>query len=273
MTDMTLSSLSSLSPLDTLLSTLRTDGDVATAHIDEGWMQGRTAYGGISSAVALAGTMALHPTEAPLRYAQISFVGPVAGDCTVETRVLRRSKSSLFVDAGVSSEAGFGTAAVFAFSPDRESHVDHNRLTMPDAPPPEALAPVPEHRVRPTFSKHFDMRPTTGPRFGWKQEVGEYLTWVRFIEEPRCHPTVALLALGDALPPAAMALFSEFGPISSMNWTVNMLTATPETDDGWWLLSARTGYARRGLSVQDMMLWNRAGEPVLSGSQAVAVYA
>src|SRR3546814_8758740 len=88
------------------------------------------------------------------------------------------------------------------------------------------------------------MRPTTGPRFDWKSEVGEYLTWVRFVEEPVCHPMIALLAMGDALPPAAMALFTEFGPISSMNWTVNMLTGTPRTDDGWWLLSARTEIGR-----------------------------
>ncbi|MDO9367397.1 MAG: thioesterase family protein, partial [Sphingopyxis sp.] len=133
------------SALDALLATLRTEDGAAKAHIDEGWMQGRTAYGGISSAVALAGTMALHPTETPLRYAQISFVGPVGGDCTVNTRVLRQSKSSLFVDAGVSSDQGFGTAAVFAFSGDRKSHLDHNRLTIPDAPAPETLAPVPDH--------------------------------------------------------------------------------------------------------------------------------
>ncbi len=263
----------SLSPLDSLLATLCIDGDAAAAHIDEGWMQGRTAYGGISSAVALAGTMLLHPTETPLRYAQISFVGPVGGDCRVATRVLRQSKSSLFVDAGVSSDQGFGTAAVFAFSGDRASHLDHNRLTMPDTPDPDTLQPVPEHKVRPAFTRHFDMRPVNGPRFGWKQESGEYLTWVRFTERPACHPAIALLALGDALPPAAMALFSEFGPISSMNWTVNMLNGRPATDDGWWLLSAKTAYARGGFSVQDMMIWNRAGEPVLSGSQGIAIYA
>lgn len=261
------------SPLDALLSTLRIDGEVATAHIDEGWMQGRTAYGGISSAVALAGTMLRHPTETPLRYAQISFVGPVGGDCTVNTRVLRQSRSSLFVEAGVSSEQGFGTAATFAFSGDRASHLDHNSLIMPEAPDPETLAPVPEHKVRPSFTRHFDMRPINGPRFAWKSDVGEYVTWVRFVEQPACHPVVALLALGDALPPAAMALFTEFGPISSMNWTVNMLTGAPATDDGWWLLSAKTGYARGGFSVQDMMLWNRAGEPVLGGSQGIAIYA
>ena len=49
------------------------------------------------------------------------------------------------IDAGVSSDQGFGTAAVFAFSGDRNSHLDHNRLTMPDAPAPETLAPVPDH--------------------------------------------------------------------------------------------------------------------------------
>src|SRR3546814_12982012 len=59
----------STSALATLLATLRPDGCTATAHIDDGWMQGRTAYGGISSAVALAATMALHPTDTPLRYA------------------------------------------------------------------------------------------------------------------------------------------------------------------------------------------------------------
>src|SRR3546814_7705136 len=95
------------------------------------------------------------------------------------------------------------------------------------------------------------MRPTTGPRFDWKSEVGEYLTWVRFVEEPACHPMVALLAMGDALPPAAMALFTEFGPISSMNWTVNMLTGTPRTDHGWWLLSAKAGYARGGFRSEE----------------------
>src|SRR3546814_5108773 len=65
------------SALDTLLATLRPDGRTATAHIDDGWMQGRTANGGISSAVALAETMAMHPTDTTQPSAPISFVGPV----------------------------------------------------------------------------------------------------------------------------------------------------------------------------------------------------
>ena len=261
------------SPLDTLLATLADAGDEIAATIDPSWMQGRTAYGGISSAVALAAVMHKYQPEKPLRCAQISFVGPVGGDCRVAMRVLRQSKSSLFVDAGVSSADGFGTAGLFTFSRARASHLDHDQLAMPDVPPPEALEPVPFSKYRPEFARHFDMRPTTGPRFVVGQNNANMLTWVRFLETPCCHPAVALLALGDALPPAALLLFREFGPISSMNWTVNMLTDAPATDDdGWWLLTASSPYARGGFSVQDMMIYNRAGQAVASGSQGVAIY-
>lgn len=58
-----------------------------------------------------------------------------------------------------------------------------------------------------------------------------------------------------------------------MNWSVNMLTDAPATDDdGWWLLWSGSRYARGGFSVQDMIIWNRAGEAVATGSQAVAIY-
>lgn len=262
----------SQSALDKILSAMTIKDGSASAHIDDSWLQGRTTYGGMSAALALAGAKALHPTDAPLRYAQISFIGPVSGDCTVNSRVLRQSKSSLFLEAGVSSEMGFGTAATFAFSPDRNSHLDYNQFRMPDVPAPEDLEPVPPHKLRPAFAEHFDMRPIGGPRFPSRGSDPTWITWVRFVEQPSCDTTTALLALGDALPPAAMALFTEFGPISSMNWTVNMLSAQPQTEDGWWLLENRCRYARNGMSVQDMIIYNSAGLAVASGSQAVAVY-
>ena len=261
------------SAFDRLLDSLSERGDSVHAHIDESWMQGRTAYGGISAAVALSASMTRHRVEWPLRSAQISFVGPVGGDCRVATRVLRHSKSSLFVSAEVMSEAGFGTAALFVFSAERDSHIDHDRLTMPTVPPPESLEPVREHKARPAFTRHFDMRPVTGPRFAHGLNHAHFLAWVRFIEEPQSHAgTAALLALGDALPPSAMALFRRFGPVSTTNWMVNMLTATPQTKDGWWLLSAKSDYARAGFSAQNMMLWNRAGQVIAHCSQGVAIY-
>lgn len=261
-----------MSGLDAVLAASTRDGERITTHIPDDWMQGRTAYGGISSALALDAVHKLLQPEPPLRTALISFIGPVGGESDISVRTLRQSKSSQFITADVSSAIGYGTQATFTFSHARASHVDHDTLAMPDVPPPDALEPVPPHPLRPSFTSHFDMRPVDGPTFAYRQSQAHYLCWVRFHQEPTCHPTIALLALGDALPPAAMALFDTFGPISSMNWTVHMLTDTPQTDDGWWLLSSRAPWVRRGSSVQTMTLWNRAGEPVATGGQMIGLY-
>ncbi len=262
-----------MSALDTLLSQATMGPDnLVSAHISPGWMQGRTAYGGISAAIALHAARMAHPTDKPLRSAQISFVGPVGGDCTVHTRLVRDSKSSQFVTADVTGAAGLGTHALFTFSNPRTSHLDHNHLCMPDVPAPEKLEPIPEHPMRPVFTQHFDMRPSTGPNLIMGQDSADLLTWVRFCEEPVCDPAVALLALGDALPPAALKLMRVFGPVSSMNWTLQMLCDAPATDDGWWLLRSTTHYARQGFSAQDMTIWNRTGQPIAIGGQGVALY-
>ena len=52
--------------------------------------------------------------------------------------------------------------------------------------------------------------------------------------------------------------------------TVNMLTADPRTDDGWWLLSANRLCSPRPVGAGHDAVEPR-GEPVLSGSQAIAI--
>lgn len=261
-----------MSDLDTIVALDVDERGLFHAHITEDWMQGRTAYGGISAAVALQAALDGEPGPQPLKCAQISFVGPVSGECTIETNLVRESKSSRFVTCEVTSDAGFGTHALFTFTGQRESHVNHVRLPMPDVPGPEDLEPIPPHPMRPVFTQKFDMRPVGGPTIDMGQDQADILTWVRFVDAPQCDPAVALLALGDALPPAALSLFTQFGPISSMNWTVHMLTDSPETRDGWWLLHNHSRYTRSGFSVQEMMLWNRDGEPIARGGQGVGVF-
>ncbi len=261
-----------MNSLDTILRLEQDEGGLYHAHISDDWMQGRTAYGGVTAAIALQTALTGEPGPQPLKCAQISFVGPVGGECTIEANLVRESKSSRFVTCEVTSDAGFGTHALFTFTGERDSHVDHVVLPMPSVPDPDRLEPVPDHPMRPLFTRKFDMRPVDGPRFKHGQGEADILTWVRFVDQPDCDPAVALLALGDALPPAAITLFKEFGPISSMNWTVHMLTETPKTRDGWWLLHSHSRYASGGFSVQDMMIWNRDGEPVARGGQGVGLY-
>ena len=258
--------------LDQLLHGGHADGDARSYQIGPDWMQGRTAYGGISTAIALDTAMQLYPGDAPLRTAQVSFVGPVGGTSAVTARTLRQSKSSRFIAAEVTSELGYGTNAVFTFMQPRNSHVDHQIVRAPSIADPDQLETIPDHPVRPTFSRKFEMRPMTGRGFGHGLDHASIITWVRWVDQPACDPHVALLALADALPPAALTLFKQFGPLSSSTWVQHFLVDHPVTHDGWWLLVAQSDHARDGFSPQTMQIWNSDRELVSIGGQGVAIY-
>jgi hypothetical protein len=50
----------------------------------------------------------------------------------------------------------------------------------------------------------------------------------------------SLIALADALPLPALALAKQFGPISTMTWSIDVLSTTLETSEGWWLVHAES---------------------------------
>lgn len=252
--------------LSAIIAAARVQAQGFEADIPETWMQGRTAYGGLSAALALSAAQNTADDLPPLRTAQVSFIGPLAGAVSVNAQTLRRGRTAAFIDTEVRSDAGLGLKAMFVFMGDQPSHIDHMDLaapaTFPDPPP------APKSTEAPRFFfqnfEYVDAAPDT-PKSEW-------LRWVRLKERDGLDPMVALMAIADALPPAALGLATKQGPISSMTWLVNILTATPETHDGWWLLKSATEYARHGCSSQTMAIWNSDGVPVASGMQSVALF-
>ena len=253
----------------TLAATRPIDGGFA-ATIPEVWMQGRTSYGGFSAALALEAARRLADDLPPLRSAQISFVGPLAGEVKVRVRFLRRGRNASWVSAEVTSAAGVGLTATFVFM----GPVETSALHLHNVPPPAGLispedaAPFPEGRG-PTFAAQFDRgfalprSPAKEPELNW---------WVRVKEAEGLDPMVALLLVADALPPGVMPLMEAWSPVSSMTWLVNLLTPLPQTRNGWYLLRAAGNYAEKGCSSQDMAIWNADGEAVAVGMQAIAIF-
>lgn len=231
-------------------------------------MQGRTAYGGASAALAFEAARCSAPDLPPLRSAQVSFVGPLGGALEASATLLRRGRNAAFVQADVVGEAGLGLRATFVFMGALDSHVDHDDAAAPPVPPPEA-APVTHLSAAPGFTRNFDLafaQGKDGPR------APDILRWARVKDRDGLHPMTEIMLVGDALPPAAMMLFERQGPISSMTWMVNLLTAEPRTRDGWWLLRASANYAKNGCSSQVMGVWSRDGAPAASGMQSVALF-
>ena len=245
-----------------------TDGGLI-ATIPEDWMQGRTSYGGLSSALALEAARKLGDGLPPLRSATINFVGPLAGEVTVRAKILRRGRNATWASAEVSGEGGAGLTATFVFMGPVESSLHLNQ-----APPPAGLiAPEDALPLRapqaPGFTQHFERRYALPRGDEAKPEIA---WWVRLIDRADIDPMVAMLVIADALPPAVMPLMSRWLPVSSMTWLVNLLTPEPVTRDGWWLLRAAASYAENGCSSQDMAIWNADGAPIAAGMQSVAVF-
>ena len=232
------------------------------------WMQGRTSYGGLSTALAVETARRLHPALPPLRSAAVSFIGPLAGEVSVTARELRKGRNATWIAAEVTSEAGIGLTASFVFMGSVES-----ALHLNDAPPPagwiapEEALPLPSG-VGPGFIGNFEVRFAL-PRAD--KPLAELCWWVRLRDRAELDPMVEMMAIADALPPGVMPLLRA-GPVSSMTWLINLLTPAPTTRDGWWLVRSAGNYAENGCSSQEMGLWNAAGEPIAMGMQSIALF-
>ncbi|WOE76390.1 thioesterase family protein [Alterisphingorhabdus coralli] len=254
--------------LSDLLASVNVSDGSATISIPSTWRQGRTTYGGLSSALAHHVAQKAFPDVPPLRSGQIAFVGPIAGECTVSVELLRRGKNTAFVSARTTSEAGVGLMCTFIFMNPRDSHVTEHGLDRNEAPP---IPGEGETRNGPPefFTYHFDY---PEKRLDLSQRNNRLEAWHRLRDDGEHDVMTELLCIGDALPPSAMGLMSESGPVSSMNWQVNMLTDKPETEGGWWLLSSETHHAENGASSQYMTVRNSRLEPVMTAMQSVALF-
>lgn len=252
-----------------ILAAAQTGDNTFTAPIPDTWMQGRTAYGGLSAALALEAALRSQPDLPPLRSAQIAFVGPLAGEARVETRLLRRGRTAAYVEANVFSGDRLGLRALFVFMMALESAIDFASDVRPDAPDPVDAAPAMANPDPTFFTNNLEYRHALPIE---ARGTPDLMRWVRLKAREGLHPMVELMAIGDALPPAAMALFERPGPVSSMTWMVNILAAEPATRDGWWLSRSSADIARHGSSSQAMQLWNADRQPVVSGMQSVAIF-
>ncbi|MBK9431581.1 MAG: thioesterase family protein [Sphingomonadales bacterium] len=255
--------------LFSLLNSLSSDNPIHAVSIPTTWHQGRTAYGGLSTTLAYQAAALAAPDLPPLLSAQIAFAGPVAGDVTIEAKVLRRGRNSAFIRSDIRSGEDIVFSGTFVFMAPRESHVNFSDIAAPDfpsIPDDEGLRSGPPE----FFTYHMQY---AEKRLIEGNGTSSLSGWYRFREHQGLDPTASLLCIGDALPPSAMGLMTEQGMVSSINWQVNLLSEKPQTDNGWWYLQSETHFAAHGASSQTMHVWNSRGEPMMTGMQAVAIFA
>ncbi|MGB7755375.1 MAG: thioesterase family protein [Salinisphaera sp.] len=264
-------------PLSRLLSNLQPNGNAWETEIPEDWLQGRAIYGGLSAALCLSAVTSAAENLAPLRSAQVAFVGPAGPGVRIEPRILRQGKSMAFVAADMTSDDNPAVRATFGFGSARESALAHADIAAPEvAAAHEGQLFFEDSEGRntgPNFARHFDSARAAGaaPMSGARKP--EFCVWMRHRDEAMRDSPIGLVALADALPPAAMACMQAPAPVSSITWQFDLLTDRPVTEEGWWLCRSYAERIADGYSAQHMTIWNSRREPVLVGRQSVAVFA
>jgi acyl-CoA thioesterase len=259
-----------MTSLRAALAQLRPAGDGFTIAAPEGWTQGRTLYGGMTTALSYVALQRAFAPLPPLRSLQITFIGPPSGPLTFEPTLVRKGRSSVIAAVDCRTEAGVAARGMFIFAKPRESVVWHDNARPPAVPAPEDCPELLPDGQRPEFFQNFETRMAGGaqPMSGAAEPT--ILAWVRFREDEGDDAVAALLAMGDTLPPAAMVQFPRFAPMSSMNWSVDL--HHPVTGGGWRLLRSSSEQTADGYSLQSMEQWNAAGRRVSVGRQCVALF-
>ena len=242
--------------------------------LPDSWRQGRTAYGGIITALGVMAAVQAYPGQMPpLRSVQVSFIGPAIGLLTFTPLLLREGKSVVTVGVDVHAEGVLAARLTLVFGRARDSAIAHDFCEQPPVGNPLAC---PEFKMSevpfaPAFTRNFQMRPAGGALPVSGAVHPELLIWMRHVDATGVDPAIALVAMADALPPAAFTSFTAPAPISSINWSFDLLEPVPAGE--WFLLRSFSEHARDGYSSQDMHVWNEQGQLLMRGRQNVAVFA
>lgn len=242
------------------------------AHVPEDWQQGRTTYGGMTAALCVEAVLRSVPTLPPLRTAQFAFVGPAAGAVRITNTVLRRGKSTVFIVADLFGAHGLATHATLCFGTERSSPLSYRHVPMPAvAAPADCLTLFKE--TAPVFARQFEYRQAGGAKPASAAVTPALLSWLRHRDERAGFGATALIALADALPPAAITMFTAPAPISTMTWSMDLFATAPAVASPWCLIESRADTVGHGYSSQDMKVWSESGELLMLSRQNVAVFA
>ena len=262
-----------LTGFSSMLATLAPQGEHFTISLPEDWLQGRTAYGGLTAALCLQAALLAFPELPPLRSAQVAFIGPATGELKISPSMLRQGKSAAFVGVDLVGDVGLAVRATLCFGAGREFPQQHVGHPMPETPPRETCPDFFHWSDKPHFMAHFEGRLAGGSLPLSAGPRPEMLVWLRHRDAEVRGDVVSLLALADALPPIAYAVFDAAVPISTMTWAADMLQPEINNPQGWWLLRGETETLSEGYSAQSAVIWHPDGYPVMAARQQVALFA
>jgi acyl-CoA thioesterase len=267
----------SLKTFAEVISPTAASADALTFTISEDWLQGRSSFGGIQAAFALAAMRQLTGVVAPLRVLQTTFIAPVGGpEVRVTARTLRAGKNVTHVEARLLQGEDTACLVVGVFGAARESAI-HVPIAVREAPAgPEGLRDLPFAKgIAPNFTQHFQWRWAGGgwPYSGSTEPFTRIWLKHRAPTEATLHGAeIALVGLADAVPSPALSMMKTFHASSSLTWTLELLRDAPPQGEAFWRIDSDIHQAAGGYVAQTATVVAPDNQPVALSRQSVVVF-
>ena len=255
-----------------LLAAMAQVDNAFSVTLPDDWLQGRTAYGGLSAALCYEAALRASDDLPPLRSAQFAFIGPAVGELVVTPTLLRRGKSAAFIGVDLIGEAGMAARALLCFGAERPSEQAYLDIPAPEVPTVDDSRDFFNRNGVPGFTQHFRGRLAQGATPCTPDHEPDMTVWLRHDDDELPTGLTPVIALADALPPASMIKFSKGAPVSTMTWSIDILSDHAVSESGWWLLRAVSEQAEHGYSSQAMTLWDDKGRAIMAARQTVAIF-
>ncbi len=247
--------------------------------VPQGWLQGRTVYGGVVAAMLMHKAISLinNPAQGLLN-ASVTFVGPVQqARAQLTAEILRQGKSVTTVEVRLWQDGAVQSILLASFGVARASEIQVSQEKIaPDYPQPELLQIAQHHPLAPECFKQMQMiwaegqYPCTGsaqPDFGG---------WFRFdpaLHENREMTSADLMAAFDMWPPGVLPMYKTMAPASSLTWNLTCIHPLQNMTHDWLKFQVYTDFAGQGYATESAHLWDAEGRLIALSRQTVAVFA
>ncbi len=221
----------------------RVDGQVLTTEIQDGWQQGRGAFGGLVLGLMAEAMRYVEDSDRPLRSLTGEIPAPVVPGTarfTVDTIRRGRNLSTHSCALRIGDETVARASTIFGGARSSAEDVQLSTLFGPDClhwKEPSAVPAIPAAMLPIPFSQHFEYRPT-GPRPLQGLENGTTEGWIAIRGGSGSLGPAELIALTDAYWPAYLVTQRAMRPSATVAFALHT------TPDAWTTRADEPVYMR-----------------------------
>ncbi|WP_180036146.1 MULTISPECIES: thioesterase family protein [unclassified Acinetobacter] len=247
--------------------------------IPEGWLQGRTIYGGLVAGMMMHKAVAtIADPQRRLLSCNVTFVGPVQlAPVRLSAEILRQGKSVTTIEVRLWQDDAVQSILLASFGVPRESSIAVNQERQaPNFPEVSSLKIAEHHPLAPQCFQQMDLVWVDGQYPCTASQKPDFSGWMRF--NPERHDnrkmTVAdLMVSMDMWPPGVLPMYKTMAPASSLTWTLTYVHPLQSNLHNWFKYKVFTDYAADGYATEYAHLWDENNQLIAIARQAVTVFA